>query len=77
MTEKFTRKLRKGPHSYLIIQLPSKTQYKHSLTTKDLAIIEDGDDEVLIRIKKQKFGVREYGEKNTIDTSEMVQIVEG
>lgn len=72
-----TRKLRKiGEWGYLFVQIPSKMQYKYGLTANDLAVIEDNDGEIVIKIRKNHLGERVYGEKTYSTSKDVVQVVE-
>jgi antitoxin component of MazEF toxin-antitoxin module len=66
------RKLRKGTHGYLNIQIPNEMREELGLNAGERVNIEMINGKLVI----EKIGVRRYGEKNAIENQEMIPIVE-
>lgn len=66
------RKLRKGTHGYLNIQIPNEMREELGWNPGEKVSINMDRGKLII----EKLGVKRYGEKTTINTEEMIPSVE-
>jgi bifunctional DNA-binding transcriptional regulator/antitoxin component of YhaV-PrlF toxin-antitoxin module len=66
------RKLRKGTHGYLNIQIPNEMREELGWNPGEKVSINMDHGKLII----EKLGVKRYGEKTTINTEEMIPSVE-